>query len=91
MVVLISSKGNITDAWIGPYRVIKKVSDVTDHIQHLYDKRQRKVIHSDRLKPSSREVIQSLQNSGPIPAEQISDQRAYYTSQNTLRSKLELL
>ena len=36
--------------WSGPYRVVKKLSDVTYRIQDLRNKKTRKVVHFDRLK-----------------------------------------
>ena len=92
MVTLTTSKRNTTQASPpGPYKVIKKVSDVTYHIQHLYGNQQRKVVHFNRLKPYSKEVIQSLQQSRPIPAEQVVDQSPIPTSQNPIGTNLELL
>ena len=77
--------------WTGPYKVIKTVSEVTYRIQHLYGNRPRKVVHFDRLKPCSKEVIQSLQRSRPMPAEQVVDQSPIPTSQNPIGTDLELL
>ena len=76
---------------LGPYKVIKKVSDATYRIQHLYGNQQCKVIHFDRLKPCSREVIQSLQHSRPMPVEPTIDQSTCHSSQDLIGSSLELL
>jgi len=80
--------------WTGPFKVIKKVSDATYHIQHLYGNRQRKVVHFDRLKPCSKEVIQSLQQSRPMsvePVEQVADESTNLNSHNPIGANLELL
>ena len=37
--------------WLGPYIIIKKLSDVTYRIQHRNNKKKRIVVHFDRLKP----------------------------------------
>ena len=37
--------------WTGPYRVVKRLSDVTYRIQSLGGRRKRLVVHFDRLKP----------------------------------------
>ena len=37
--------------WTGPYRVIKRISDVTYRIQSVGGRRKRLVVHFDRLKP----------------------------------------
>ena len=75
--------------WTGPYKVIKKVSDVTYQIQHLYGNRQCKVIHFDRLKPCSREVIQSLQHSRPMPVEPTIYQSTCHSSQDLIVELLD--
>ena len=81
--------------WTGPYRVIKKVSDVTYCIQHLYGNRKHKLVHFDRLKPCSKEVIQSLQQSRIMLVEQGADQGTivigYYShsSQNPIGELLD--
>ena len=40
--------------WKGPYSVVKKISDVTYRIQHLQNRRDRQVVHFNRLKPCSK-------------------------------------
>ena len=77
--------------WTGPYKVIKKVSDVTYRIQHLYRNRQCKVVHFDRLKPCSREIIQSLQHSQPMSAQKEMGQNTCNAPQNPIGNNLELL
>ena len=37
--------------WTGPYRVVKQLSDVTYRIQHTLGRKNRLVVHFDRLKP----------------------------------------
>ena len=37
--------------WTGPYRVVKCLSDITYRIENVKSKRQRQVVHFDRLKP----------------------------------------
>ena len=37
-------------SWQGPYRILKKLSDVTYQIQHTAKKRNRQIVHFDRLK-----------------------------------------
>ena len=37
--------------WTGPYRVVKQLSDVTYRIQHTQGRKNRLVVHFDRLKP----------------------------------------
>ena len=37
-------------SWQGPYRILKKLSDVTYRIQHTAKKRNRQIVHFDRLK-----------------------------------------
>ena len=37
--------------WTGPYKVIKKLSDVTYRVQKLQGCKQRKVVHFNQLKP----------------------------------------
>ena len=49
--------------WTGPYKVIKKLSEVTYRIQHLQGRHQRKVVHFDRLKPCSRATAQTCSQS----------------------------
>ena len=44
--------------WTGPYKVIKKLSEVTYRIQHLQGIHQWKVVHFDRLKPCSKATAQ---------------------------------
>ena len=44
-------KRKLHHQWTGPYKVTKKLSDVTYRIQHTQRRNQRKVVHFDRLKP----------------------------------------
>ena len=37
--------------WTGPYQVLKQISEATYRIKQVDGKRQRKVVHFDRLKP----------------------------------------
>ena len=37
--------------WLGPYRIIKKLSDLTYRVQHHLNMKKRTVVHFDRLKP----------------------------------------
>ena len=37
--------------WLGPYRIIEKLSDVTYWVQHHINSKKRMVVHFDRLKP----------------------------------------
>ena len=43
-------------SWQGPFEVIKQLSDVTYRIQHTAKRRQRQVVHFDRLKPCNPDV-----------------------------------
>ena len=43
--------------WTGPFKVIKKLSDVTYRIQQAQGKRVRKIVHFDHLKPCTSNVI----------------------------------
>ena len=47
--------------WKGPFRVVKKLSDVTYRIQDVLNKRRRLVVHFDRLKP----YLSSLTETAP--------------------------
>ena len=38
-------------SWTGPHKVVKCLSDITYHIVNTRSKRQRLVVHFDRLKP----------------------------------------
>ena len=53
--------------WTGPFKVVKKISDVTYRIQQQQGKRLRKIEHFDRLKPYFCN-IQSKLNSKQSPA-----------------------
>ena len=37
--------------WTGPYKIIKRLSEATYRIQKVEGRRQRKIVHFDRLKP----------------------------------------
>ena len=43
-------------AWQGPFEIIKQLSDATYRIQHTAKRRQRQVVHFDRLKPCNPDV-----------------------------------
>ena len=74
--------------WMGPFEVVTKLSDVTYRIRHTRNRRLRKVVHFDRLKPCTAEI--------PVPDKQPrqSEQRhpqAHPQSQPTpLGTRLEL-
>ena len=53
--------------WTGPYKVIKKLSDATYRVQKLQGRKQRKVVHFDRLKPCPDNI--RLDVTGSTPAE----------------------
>ena len=46
--------------WTGPFKVVKKISDVTYRIQQQQGKRVRKIVHFDRLKPCSHNIQSKL-------------------------------
>eukprot|EP00731_Ephydatia_muelleri_P015004 Em0008g724a len=56
--------------WQGPFEVIKRLSDVTYRIQHTAKRRQRQVVHFDRLKPCNPDVrlhkVTQPVNEGPM-------------------------
>ena len=43
-------------AWQGPFEIIKQLSGATYRIQHTANRRQRQVVHFDRLKPCNPDV-----------------------------------
>ena len=43
-------------AWQGPFQIIKQLSGATYRIQHTTKRRQRQVVHFDRLKPCNSDV-----------------------------------
>ena len=42
--------------WKGPYTIVKKVSDSTYRIQHLQKRKDRQVVHFNRLKPCNKNI-----------------------------------
>ena len=52
--------------WTGPYRVIKRLSDVNYRIQHTQHPRKRLVVHFDRLKPCHPSTIAG--QGGTVPS-----------------------
>ena len=59
---LVPQKGTsrkLYHAWTGPFKVVKKISDVTYRIQQQQGKRTRKIVHFDRLKPCSGNIHSS--------------------------------
>ena len=42
--------------WTGPYKIVKQLSEVTYRIQKLHGRKQRKIVHFDRLKPCPENV-----------------------------------
>ena len=44
-------RSKLQHQWTGPFKVIKKLSNATYHIQDTLHRNQRKVVHFDRLKP----------------------------------------
>ena len=56
--------------WTGPFKVIKRLSEVTYRIQKVEGRRQRKVVHFDRLKPCPPNIRlnSSDSNSAIIPS-----------------------
>ena len=60
--------------WKGPFRVLKRISDVTYRIQNEQCKRQRLVVHFDRLKPCNTKVRlekqAKRQHSKPVTTDQ---------------------
>ena len=42
--------------WTGPFKVVKKLSEVTYRIQQAQGKRVRKIVHFDHLKPCAADV-----------------------------------
>ena len=54
--------------WTGPYKVVKKLSDVTYRIQHTSNRAKRVVVHFDRLKkchPNTRVQKESIISTSP--------------------------
>ena len=53
--------------WTGPYQVVKRLSDITYRIRNLKTKRQRQVVHFNRLKPYlvAMEQQSTAENSAP--------------------------
>ena len=58
--------------WKGPYTVIKKISDVTYRIQNLQRRKDRQVVHFNRLKPCPKDICLEGENQ---PATQPSQSR----------------
>ena len=57
--------------WAGPYEVVKKLSDATYHIVNTNSRRQRFVVHFDRLKPCPPETrLPQLTHIGNTPSVQ---------------------
>ena len=59
--------------WVGPFRVVKKLSDIVYHIQDTCSRRKRQVVHFDRLKPCDPNMRiaqgnQPTRNTSPAPA-----------------------
>ena len=48
--------------WIGPFRVVKKLSDIVYRIQDSCNRRKRQVVHFDRLKPCDPNMRTSQEN-----------------------------
>ena len=44
-------------SWLGPYRIIKKLFDVTYWVQHHLNKKKRIVVHFDRLNHINQALI----------------------------------
>ena len=42
--------------WTGPYKIIKKLADITYRVQSCKGRRRRLVVHFDRLKPCSKDM-----------------------------------
>ena len=58
--------------WTGPFKVVKRISDVTYRIQQLQGKRKRKIVHFDHLKPCSSKIQLSPTNGPPMDLEDTS-------------------
>jgi len=50
--------------WKGPYSIVKRISDATYRIQHLQKRKDRQVVHFNRLKPCSKNI--RLEGSEPL-------------------------
>ena len=50
--------------WSGPHKVVKRLSDITYRILNTRSKRQRLVVHFDRLKPYGRGQQHHLHQNG---------------------------
>ena len=48
--------------WIGPYRIVTRVSDVVYRLQHIQHRNQKPVVHFDRLKPCAPDTRLPQQN-----------------------------
>ena len=73
-------------------QVIKKVSEVTYHIQHLYGNWQCKVVHFDQLKLCMLQRSDAISSTVRLmPAEQVANQSPCPTLQNSKGTNLELL
>ena len=60
-------KRKLHHQWTGPYKVTKKLSDVTYRIQHAQRRNQRKVVHFDRLKSCPSNIRFDSNVASPLP------------------------
>ena len=70
--------------WTGPFKVVKRLSDVTYRIQHTQKSNQRKVVHFDCLKPCPSNMRFDTEVSQEKPPQQTSQSSAL----NTLSVKI---
>jgi len=78
--------------WSGPFKVLKKISDVTYRIQCCYGKRQRLVVHFNRLKlclSNLRDTSQDIQ--GAVEDASVAEEVPPYSSQPSQESAYYIL
>ena len=61
--------------WTGPYQVLKQISDATYRIKQVDGKRQRKIVHFDRLKPCPSNIRLKNKSSETTSTEQRNDEQ----------------
>ena len=65
--------------WSGPFKVIKKLSDVNYYVQHTLHPRKKMVVHFDRLKPCRQPEVRQRNSTPTVPnLETTLNSRAHY-------------
>ena len=80
--------------WSGPYKVVKKLSEATYRIQKMLGRKQRKVVHFDRLKPCSKTIRLDANHLSPTDSSATADTPSNpnpHPQGHTIGERLELV